>query len=65
MRCSTPTRNTHAPITSITSITHTTSRPQGFAYIEFLETDAVENALLLDASEIRGRAIKVRMCMSG
>lgn len=32
---------------------------QGFAYIEFLETDAVETALLLDNSELRGRNIKV------
>lgn len=32
---------------------------QGFAYIEFAETAAVENALCLDASDIRGRPIKV------
>lgn len=32
---------------------------QGFAYIEFLEADAVENALHLDNSELRGRNLKV------
>jgi polyadenylate-binding protein 2 len=32
---------------------------QGYAYIEFLEADAVANALLLDGSELRGRALKV------
>jgi polyadenylate-binding protein 2 len=33
--------------------------PKGFAYIEFLEADAVTNACLLDGSELRNRAIKV------
>lgn len=33
--------------------------PKGFAYIEFLEADAVANACLLDGSELRNRAIKV------
>lgn len=32
---------------------------QGFAYIEFLEADAVTNAVLLDGSELRGRNLKV------
>ncbi len=32
---------------------------QGYAYIEFLEMDAVDNACLLDNSELRGRNIKV------
>ena len=32
---------------------------QGYAYIEFLEPDAVANALLLNDSELRGRKIKV------
>jgi polyadenylate-binding protein 2 len=32
---------------------------QGFAYIEFLEADAVDNAIMLDNSELRGRQIKV------
>jgi polyadenylate-binding protein 2 len=33
--------------------------PKGFAYVEFLEPDAVHNAILLDGSELRGRKIKV------
>ena len=36
---------------------------QGFAYIEFLEADAVDNAIMLDNSELRGRQIKVRRSM--
>lgn len=33
--------------------------PKGFAYIEFLEVDAVQNAIMLDNSELRGRQIRV------
>ena len=33
--------------------------PKGFAYVEFLEADAVANACLLDGTELRGRQIKV------
>lgn len=33
--------------------------PKGYAYVEFLELEAVENALKLDGSEIAGRNIKV------
>ncbi len=33
---------------------------QGFAYVEFLEVDAVQNAVLLDNSELRARQIKVQ-----
>ena len=33
--------------------------PKGYAYVEFLEPEAVENALKLDGSEIAGRNIKV------
>ncbi len=31
----------------------------GFAYVEFLEADAVEAACLLEGSELHGRALKV------
>ncbi len=34
-------------------------RVQGFAYVEFLEADAVNSATLLDGSELRAREIKV------
>lgn len=33
--------------------------PKGFAYIEFLEAEAVSSAALLEGSELRGRQIKV------
>ena len=33
--------------------------PKGFAYVEFLEPDAVSNAILLDGTEVCGRKIKV------
>ncbi len=33
---------------------------QGFAYLEFLEVDAVQNALGLNDSVLRGRQIKAR-----
>ncbi len=35
-------------------------RCQGYAYVEFLEVDAVQNAVLLDNSDLRGRQLKVR-----
>jgi polyadenylate-binding protein 2 len=35
---------------------------QGFAYLEFLEKDAVDNAILLDNTELRGRQLKVGGC---
>jgi hypothetical protein len=41
------------------SIAAAVLRLQGFAYIEFLEADAVDNAIMLDNSELRGRQIKV------
>lgn len=46
-------------VNRVTILTDRTGNPKGYAYIEFLETDAVENACLLDNSELRGRHIKV------
>ncbi|KAK6135451.1 hypothetical protein DH2020_030820 [Rehmannia glutinosa] len=34
-------------------------QPKGYAYVEFLETEAVEQALLLNESELHGRQLKV------
>ena len=34
-------------------------QPKGFAYVEFVEVDAVQNALLLNESELHGRQLKV------
>mmetsp|Transcript_3583 Transcript_3583/g.7429 ORF Transcript_3583/g.7429 Transcript_3583/m.7429 type:complete len:195 (+) Transcript_3583:241-825(+) len=36
-----------------------TGKPQGFAYIEFADNEAVENALLLNESLFKGRELKV------
>jgi RNA recognition motif-containing protein len=38
---------------------HFTHKPKGFAYVEFVELDGVENALLLDDHLLAGRNIKV------
>ena len=37
-----------------------TGKPQGFAYIEFADSEAVENALLLNESLFKGRELKAR-----
>jgi polyadenylate-binding protein 2 len=37
---------------------------QGFAYVEFMEADAVDNAIMLDNTELRGRPIKVNKGLS-
>ncbi|KAL3635320.1 Polyadenylate-binding protein 2 [Castilleja foliolosa] len=34
-------------------------QPKGYAYVEFLETEAVEQAILLNESELHGRQLKV------
>jgi RNA recognition motif-containing protein len=36
-------------------------QPKGFAYVEFLELEAVQEALNLKESELHGRQIKVRI----
>jgi len=36
-----------------------TGQPKGFAYIQFNSSEGVENAVLLDGSEFKGRIIKV------
>ncbi|KAK9815583.1 hypothetical protein WJX72_006276 [[Myrmecia] bisecta] len=46
-------------VNRVTILTDKMGNSKGYAYIEFLEVDAVQNALLLDASELRGRQIKV------
>eukprot|EP00894_Picocystis_sp_ML_P001386 jgi/Pico_ML_1/51903/g367.t1 len=46
-------------VNRVTILTDKLGNPKGFAYIEFLEVDAVPNALLLSESELKGRSIKV------
>ena len=36
-----------------------TYQPRGFGYVEFLEAEAVEDALQLSGQELNGRAIQV------
>ena len=35
-------------------------QPKGYAYVEFLEAEAVQEALLLNESELHGRQLKVK-----
>lgn len=46
-------------VNRVTILTDKFGNPKGFAYVEFLEVDAVQNAVLLDNSELRARQIKV------
>jgi len=46
-------------VNRVTILTDKFGTPKGFAYVEFLEVDAVEAAVLLNESELRGRQIKV------
>ncbi|XP_022891718.1 polyadenylate-binding protein 1-like [Olea europaea var. sylvestris] len=43
----------------VTILTDKFVQPKGFAYVEFVETKAVQNALLLNESELHGRQLKV------
>lgn len=46
-------------VNRVTILTDRGGNPKGFAYIEFLESDAVESACLLEGTELRGRQLKV------
>ncbi|XP_021640136.1 polyadenylate-binding protein 1 isoform X2 [Hevea brasiliensis] len=46
-------------VNRVTILTDKFGQPKGFAYVEFVETDAVQNALLLNESELHGRQLKV------
>ncbi|GAB4819314.1 hypothetical protein N2152v2_006360 [Parachlorella kessleri] len=46
-------------VNRVTILTDKGGNPKGFAYIEFLEADAVAAACLMEGSELRGRQIKV------
>ncbi|CAA6667018.1 unnamed protein product [Spirodela intermedia] len=46
-------------VNRVTILTDKFGQPKGFAYVEFVEVDAVQNALLLNESELHGRQIKV------
>jgi len=46
-------------VNRVTILTDKAGAPKGFAYVEFLETEAIANALLLNDSELHARRIKV------
>ncbi|GAB2272785.1 hypothetical protein Dimus_007604 [Dionaea muscipula] len=46
-------------VNRVTILTDKYGQPKGFAYVEFLETEAVQNAQLLNESELHGRQLKV------
>ncbi|KAL8540545.1 hypothetical protein ACS0TY_001976 [Phlomoides rotata] len=46
-------------VNRVTIRTNKFGQPKGYAYVEFLEPEAVEQALLLNESELHGRQLKV------
>ncbi|KAE8681446.1 Polyadenylate-binding protein 2 [Hibiscus syriacus] len=46
-------------VNRVTILTDKFGQPKGFAYVEFVEVDALQNALLLNESELHGRQLKV------
>lgn len=46
-------------VNRVTILTDKYGQPKGFAYVEFVEIEAVQNALLLNESELHGRQLKV------
>ncbi|XP_078442551.1 polyadenylate-binding protein 2-like isoform X2 [Wolffia australiana] len=46
-------------VNRVTILTDKFGQPKGFAYVEFVEAEAVQNAVLLNESELHGRQIKV------
>lgn len=52
-------------VNRVTILTDKFGQPKGFAYVEFVEVDAVQNALLLNESELHGRQLKVFISWSG
>ncbi|XP_077212950.1 polyadenylate-binding protein 2-like isoform X2 [Tasmannia lanceolata] len=46
-------------VNRVTILTDKFGQPKGFAYVEFLEVEAVQEAILLNESELHGRQLKV------
>ncbi|XVE83111.1 hypothetical protein DITRI_Ditri16bG0061300 [Diplodiscus trichospermus] len=46
-------------VNRVTILTDKYGQPKGFAYVEFLEAEAVQEALALNESELHGRQLKV------
>lgn len=43
----------------VTILTDRFGQPKGFAYVEFVEVEAVQHAVLLTETELHGRQLKV------
>jgi polyadenylate-binding protein 2 len=50
-------------VNRVTILTDKFGQPKGFAYVEFLEQEGVQEALNLNESELHGRQIKVQKCL--
>ena len=48
-------------VNRVTILTDKFGQPKGFAYVEFVEIEAVQEALLLNESELHGRQLKVSL----
>ncbi|XP_072953799.1 polyadenylate-binding protein 2-like isoform X2 [Typha angustifolia] len=46
-------------VNRVTILTDKFGQPKGFAYVEFLEVEGVQEAILLNESELHGRQLKV------
>ncbi|KAK9075390.1 hypothetical protein SSX86_003713 [Deinandra increscens subsp. villosa] len=46
-------------VNRVTILTDKFGQPKGFAYVEFVEPESVQNSLLLNESELHGRQLKV------
>ncbi|RAL51343.1 unnamed protein product [Cuscuta campestris] len=46
-------------VNRVTILTDKFGQPKGYAYVEFVEAEAIQNALLLNESELHGRQLKV------
>lgn len=46
-------------VNRVTILTDKFGQPKGFAYVEFLEQEAIQEALQLNESELHGRQLKV------
>lgn len=47
------------PVNKVEILTDKFGRPEGFAIVEFVEVDAVQNALSLNGTDLHGRQLKV------
>jgi RNA recognition motif-containing protein len=47
-------------VNRVTILTDNFGHPKGYAYVEFLEVEAVQNALLLNDTELHERRLKVQ-----